>query len=538
MPVNRVPFLAVGVFVSVVGLGAMAQLPTMPPPEEEAPVFIEVKPAEPPDGKWLKDAEGREYFLQRIPVTQARKESSTTLRTIWGMTVTYDRQDGDSYLVRYYKAEPLPSPEKPDYEAEGKLIDLLYRSPFETSDRITAKAFDSGLPQRGQWRDGFSIADMNEDGHPDLVFGPPRKSTSGPSVFLGDGKGEWTLWKEAVFPNLGYDYGTAVTGDLNGDGHQDIVYGVHLRGILAVAGDGKGKFADAGKGLAFAMPGKDAGFAFSSKAISITDWDGDGKPDIIALGEGPRLGGGEKGLGLTNPSDGVALYLNRGEAGFERVSGRIPEIRNFGETLVVTDLNNDRRLDIVTASGVLGRQDIVFLGGAKAMRPVQVDVMRPSAIVRDVAAGDLDGNGLVDLVIVYQAFEAASWRTAADIVFQFEGPRWSRVPIGYVKGNSGPSAVAILNLDGDKHPDIAIGMDDGTIWPFVSADENGFTRDNLIALPRYTGCEVSALRTKDLDGDGKQELVATFGTEDEPGRCSSGGGVGAWRFDVKPAKRP
>lgn len=502
-------------------------------PEEEVPVFIEVEPGVPADGKWLKDADGREYFLQRIPKSQARKESSTTLRTIWGITITYDGEDGDSYLVRYYKTVPLPKPQKPDYEAEGKLIDQLYRSSYGGSDRLTATAFDAGLPQSGQWRDGFSIADMNEDGHPDLVFGPPRKSAArGPSVFLGDGKGVWTLWKEAAFPPLGYDYGTAVAGDLNGDGHQDIVFGVHLRGLLAVSGDGKGNFADAGKGLAFALPGRDQGFAFSSKAVSIADWDDDGKADILALGEGPRLGGGEKGLGIANPSDGVALYLNRGAAGWERTVGRIPDIRNFGEALVVADINRDRRLDIVTGSGSLGRQDIVFLGGAKKMVPVQLEVMRPSAVVRDVAAGDLDGNGFADLVIVYQAFEAASWRTAADIIFQFDGPRWSRIPLGYVKGNIGPSAVAILNINGDKYPDIAIGMADGTIWPFLSHFENGYKRDNLI-VSRYAGCEVSALRASDLDGDGEDELVATFGTEDEPGRCSSGGGVGAWKFSVK-----
>ena len=65
--------------------------------------------------------------------------------------------------------------------------------------------FGEGLPTSGQWREGFRIADMNEDGHPDIVHGPRRKEAGPPVIFLGDGKGSWTRWAEARFPSLPYD---------------------------------------------------------------------------------------------------------------------------------------------------------------------------------------------------------------------------------------------------------------------------------------------------------------------------------------------
>jgi len=56
--------------------------------------------------------------------------------------------------------------------------------------RLRFTPFGQGLPPSGQWREGFAITDMNGDGHPDIVSGPPRKAPgAGPVIFLGNGKG-------------------------------------------------------------------------------------------------------------------------------------------------------------------------------------------------------------------------------------------------------------------------------------------------------------------------------------------------------------
>jgi hypothetical protein len=47
-------------------------------------------------------------------------------------------------------------------------------------------------------------------------------------------------------------------GDFNGDGHQDLAFAVHLRGLIALLGDGKGGFRNASDGLDFALGGKNS----------------------------------------------------------------------------------------------------------------------------------------------------------------------------------------------------------------------------------------------------------------------------------------
>src|SRR5258708_7728226 len=65
-----------------------------------------------------------------------------------------------------------------------------------------------GLPSAGSWRNSLAVADMNEDGCPDIVAPPERGIPNGvPSIFLGDCQGHWTYWKDVKLPrSLEYGY--------------------------------------------------------------------------------------------------------------------------------------------------------------------------------------------------------------------------------------------------------------------------------------------------------------------------------------------
>src|SRR4051794_31137152 len=89
---------------------------------------------------------------------------------------------------------------------------LHARAPRELSE---------GLPHKGQWRHGFALADMNGDGRADIGFGPARKGTRSPAIFLGEPQA-WKLWREAEYPSAAYDYGAAASADFDGDGHADL----------------------------------------------------------------------------------------------------------------------------------------------------------------------------------------------------------------------------------------------------------------------------------------------------------------------------
>ncbi len=321
---------------------------------------------EPPDGVWLKDEEGREYYVDRIPKDEGfyRRIDDKTVKTRWGVVIHVDHEDDKSFYYRLYRPMEVPLSVPPPPTAE-QLAAARQSYVFETkeSDRLTFQAFSSGLPQRGQWRNGFDLADMNGDGNLDIVHGSARKTRSVPQVFLHDGKGSWSNWEAADFPPLSYDYGDAVAGDLNGDGRNDMVLGVHLHGILVLLNEGRGKFKSWGEGVDFRVPSSGVEPVFSSRAVALADWNRDGKLDIIAFGEGPRLATDRSAPTPAN-SSGLVIYLNQGNGQWLRKDQGTDSYQLFGDHLLVSDIDGDGHPDALTTSNTFGRTDILNLSRA------------------------------------------------------------------------------------------------------------------------------------------------------------------------------
>jgi hypothetical protein len=381
------------------------------------------------------------------------------------------------------------------------------------------RTFGEGLPTSGQWRDGFDVADMNGDGHPDIVHGPPRKGGGDPRVFLGDGHGRWHAWSDTHFPSLGWDYGAVRAGDFDGDGVRDLVVAMHLRGIVTLRGDGLGGFQ---RGLP--LPGSDPGAgAFSSRALRVTDWDRDGRLDIVALGEGPRLGRNAGG------SFGLRIFLGRPDAWVRRTEPEPAVI--FGRALALTHV--DERSAAVTASSVLGRTDLLCTatddGGCTRHTIAAVPAR---AYVRAVAAGDVDGDGRDDLAVASVAFAGDASTARLDLLLAGDGGTWRRRPLASRPGVMGVWALAFGDLDGDGHRDLVGLTQRGETWVFTGDGHGGFRRERHGPPPFPGACSGSFVSLVDLDGDAHDEIVAAFGeessTDDGESRCPSGGGITAW----------
>ena len=521
-------------------------------PKAAAPAAEKTVPADPkeggtqpPDGKWLVDKQGRQYFVNKLPkagMHVLRLEDKSKLRTPWGIDIDLVKEDDQFFYYKVYRpmggsgpsgAPPVLSPE------ESRKISESYHVDIPESQRLAFAPFSRGLPTSGQWRDGFELADMNGDGHLDIVHSPARKTLTPPVVFLGDGKGGWRRWSEANFPRLPYDYGAAAVGDFNGDGHPDIALGVHLRGLMALQSDGRAGFTDVGKGLDFHMAGNGREEGYSSRTIAVTDWNGDGRPDIVAVGEGPRLNlmGRDQARPTQNTQAyGVVVYLNQGDGTWLRKDQGTSSNQIFSDSLTVGDFNGDRRKDFATGSSVQGNKGLVRLGRPDGgWTTADIPSVRNGAYIRSVDAVDLNGDGRDDLVVGYLSYEGEAWRSGIDLFYSQKDGSWKRQGLISLERRLQISAVGHGDLDGDGKLDLVALTGDGDTWVFSGDGKGGFSRETATGIPAFPGaCPGYHVRLADLDGDGRDEIVANFAGENspmyEPNRCPSGGGIQAWHL--------
>lgn len=507
-----------------------------------------------PAREWILDEEsGRRYTIEKIPKIKGTYiwRDENHIRLPGGLfKVEVVKHDENWFWVKIWDKKQLPNRrpvrQKPTQEALDAAA-ATYTPPAEASDRIRLEPFDRGLPQTGQWRQGFDVADMNHDGHLDIVFGPSRKGRPLPNIFLGDSQGGWRRWDEARYPRLPYDYGDAVAADFNGDGHQDIAFGFHLRGMLALVGDGQGGFEPWTEGLELENPGKGGDVtAFSSRAVEAVDWTGDGRPDLLALGEGPKgvklVPGEERGT-MVNTARSFALFVNNGDGSWSR---QAVEDRpgDFGDDFVFGDFDRDGRTDLALASRRRGNTMVlrVSSGGKDGLLVAQpLAPLRPRSALTSVTAADLDGDGFEELIIAYVNRELDVWRTGIDLYNGSPQDGWQRSTVVAEESRAGVWDMTVGEIDGDGAPDLVALTGQGETWVFLGDGQGSFVLEASPELPRrIKGCEGAEVRLVDFDGDGRDEVVASFAGEPSgpvglpgvisfPG-CPGQGRIYAWKI--------
>lgn len=516
------------------------------PGEEATEVAVEPDEDESDAAELFTDEDGQQYRLERIPkedLGKFERLEGNRLRTPWGFTISYEREDEEAFYIRHYVIDyEVPNPHAPPTAAELEAVAQTYRFELAEDDRLTFLAFDEGLPREGQWRQGFDVADMNGDGHLDLVHGPPRGLGGFPVIFLGDGAGSWRLW-EAEYPNASYDYGDAAAADFDGDGRLDLALGNHLRGQLVLVQREPGRFVLWGDGLDFVVAQAKEQQLFSSRALDVADWDGDGRVDLLALGEGPRLPKVGAKVSPTEGSYGLVLYRNLGGGHWERKdSGTTPE-EGFGDALEVGDFNGDGRPDVLRGSFLAGQRSLLYLGTGDLWQITALENVRPFAYIRDVAVADFDRDGRLDFALSYAAYELDRWRTGIDLFLgEKAAGSWKRRTVFAEEGSQGIWALASGDLQGDGWSDLVALTGDGQVMVLLGG-EGGFVREHQSLLEPIVGCRGYTVRLADLDGDGRDEIAAEFSGGSTtlftgarvPG-CPGQGSLRAWKaVDKEPA---
>ncbi|HXH41151.1 MAG TPA: FG-GAP-like repeat-containing protein, partial [Thermoanaerobaculia bacterium] len=415
--------------------------------------------------------------------------------------------------------EPIPPP-SPKSRYNDAVIAFFKKirpqftalEPPMSSKTIRFEESSEGLPKEGSWRNSLAVADMNEDGCPDIIAPPQRGTSNFPAIFLGDCKGHWKIWDKTSFPHS-FDYGAVVVADFNKDGHMDVAFAVHLTGVYVYLGDGKGNFKEVSEGLP-----RD----FATRHLAITDANNDGYPDIVAITEGPSV------QGMGNPRYGnVRLYLNKKKgtewAGMDIVQ---PGVKTGADWMSVGNFNGDKYPDFAFGSIFQGSVDILYMskgpGAWKALEtdgdliPSQAYYMASTAgkfssktlddaILSDIRywPGDLDESILKKPPIMEM--------TSIDR-FSFTKDGAKRTSIARWSGHEGVSGLASGDFDGDGNLDIVYTRSSPREGVVLLGDgKGGFTRaktEGLTIAPQRN----YDITVADVNGDGKPDIIVMYET--------------------------
>lgn len=117
-----------------------------------------------------------------------------------------------------------------------------------------------------------------------------------------------------------------------------------------------------------------------------------------------------------------------------------------------------------------------------------VQVISVGSAVRDLAVGDVDGDGAVDIVAA-----------ASDDARVYFGPSWAVVRTLTATGTV--YSVDVGYIDGDENLDVVTGSNDGNIYWF--ANDGSWARSHINAM----GSAINSLRVGDVDGDYWDDVV-------------------------------
>ncbi|MBX3746273.1 MAG: CRTAC1 family protein [Verrucomicrobiae bacterium] len=358
----------------------------------------------------------------------------------------------------------------PDIYVNNFGPNVLYRNNGDGT--FTDVTREAGVAAGSRVGAGATFLDIDGDGHLDLFvanyvdftfethhishmsgfpsYVGPLNYPAVPNVlYRNNGDGTFTDVSESsgIAAHRGTGMGV-IALDYDGDGDTDIVVGNDLGANFLFRNDGAGKFEEVG--LAAGIAYDELGAAHGTMAVEAGDWNHDGWPDLFTTSYQRQL---------------TTLYENRGGRYFADATRRTGA--GTGTYAQVTwgaglaDLDNDGHRDLFIACGHLIDQverfddttryharNIVLRNTGRG-RFVDVsdqsgDGLRVALSSRGAVVGDLDNDGLLDVVILNSRREPTVLRNESG-----GGHRWLQVRLRGTRSNRDGVGARVTVVAGD-----------------------------------------------------------------------------------------
>jgi hypothetical protein len=336
----------------------------------------------------------------------------------------------------------------------------------------------------------LAAADFNSDGNADLALANADGTVS---ILLGQGGGVFLPLPD--FSAAAGQLSSIVAGDFNKDGKFDLaVTQANSTALTVLLGSGNGAF----------LPG--ATYAVGNNPVDViaADVNGDQVLDLIAVNQSANT---------------FSVLLGNGDGSFassvDFVAGNTPI------AAVAADFNSDGHMDLAIANSQdqsislpLGNGDGTF----QAARSYKAGLQRKA-----IAAGDLNGDGRSDLVVANFCGQDSSCSSNGSVAVFLAGQDGSYAQASTYALGSGPVAVALADLNGDKKLDLlALNRNDKTLTVMPGNGDGTFGQAQTYTLANHP----RALFVGDFNGDSNADvaIVSDCGQH----ACTQAGSLDIW----------
>lgn len=284
---------------------------------------------------------------------------------------------------------------------------------------------------------------------------------------------------------IGVGSGQLTLIDTNGDKHLDLIVHRPQRGIVVRFGNGRGQFSPASGGpleLGKVEPA----------AITVGDVTGDGLPDVIVAHK-------------DTAREYIQVLPGDGRGGFRLTKrhGAGKSFEFYKPVIKLVDVDGNGSLDIITSNGRRNSIEILLADGRGGFAAAPVVTLTPGSSYWTFGAGDVDGDGRVDLVTTFDP----PGETARVEIRKGIGDGRFQEPAGGVSVRSGARIAAVEDLNDDSRPDVVLShVDTGVMTILLNSGQGSLAV--AAQSPRDLGLQAFGVVVADVNRDRRPDIVA------------------------------